>query len=87
MDIPYVRRFLLVQSMMACLAALSRMPQASSDYLGYNIFCKLEIDVNAETVKFLRILQIISLIFKPSSVSGHKRIQTYDTCQISVVVK
>jgi hypothetical protein len=43
---------------MACLAALSKMPQASADYLGYNIFCEREIYVNAEIVKFVRILEI-----------------------------
>jgi hypothetical protein len=71
---------------MAYLATLSKMPQASSDYLIYNIFCEREMHVNAEAVKFLRILEIINLIFKPSSISGNKRIQIYDTCQINVVI-
>jgi hypothetical protein len=59
--------------------------QNSFNYLGYNISCGGEKDLNIKAANFVKVSGIINQIFKPSLVSRHTRIRMYKTLAIPVL--
>jgi hypothetical protein len=56
----------------ACINNKTLKQQNTFNYLGYNISYEGEKDMNIKAANFIKVLGIISQIFKPSLVSTHK---------------
>jgi hypothetical protein len=62
-----------------CINNKTLKQQNTFNYLGYNISCEGEKDLNIKAENFVKVLGIINQIFNPSLVSRHTRIRIYKT--------